>query len=265
MTIILLLRRGFSAVKQHHKLQQPYFRAKIIGGVLVAIGLTLLINPTSFFIKLAFASILIGVFMILMITEQSVPRKISDAQIEGNLLFVKKMTKGLKLKGNAIFLPKSGLLTEERVYIPANKTTTETPLPFIDDDLVFSLRPDGEVLGISVPPAGLNLLKEVETQGSFRDSDLENIEEKLQTFVGMDIIRSVTLKKRENNWKLELEHQEPCCADDVVNPTCNQYPCAACSAVLTAITQASKTKIQILDTIHSGHKTTFHLRIGGVA
>jgi len=251
-------------VKKYRRMQQPYFRAKLIGGILVAIGLALLINPTSFFIKLAFASILIGVFMILLITEQSVPRKISDAQIEGNLLFVKKMTKGLHLAGNAIFLPKSSLLTEERVYIPAKKTI-EGSLPYIDDDLVFSLQPDGEVLGISVPPAGLNLLKEVEPQGSFRDSNLHNVEEKLQTFVGMDILKSVTLKKGVNEWKLELEHQEPCCADDAVNPTCNQYPCAACSAVLTAITQASKVKIQILETMHTGNKTTFHLKIGGVA
>jgi hypothetical protein len=44
---------------------------------------------------------------------------------------------------------------------------------------VFSIRPDGEVLGVSVPPAGLNLLKEVEKEGSFEASDLENIEEKL--------------------------------------------------------------------------------------
>jgi len=261
---ILTTNEGKQVVKKFRRMQQPYFRAKLIGGVLIAIGLALLINPTSFFIRLAFASILIGVFMMLLITEQSVPRKISDAQIEGNLLFVKKMTKGLRLAGNAIFLPKSRLLTEERVYIPAKKTT-EGPLPYIDDDLVFSLQPDGEVLGISVPPAGLNLLKEVETQGSFRDSNLYNIEEKLQTFVGMDILKSVTLKKRVNDWKLELEHQEPCCADDSVNPTCNQYPCAACSAVLTAITQASKVKIQILETVHTGNKTTFLLKIGEAA
>jgi hypothetical protein len=81
-------------VKLHQSIHQPFFRARLIGGVLVAFGLALLINPTPFFIKLAFASILIGVFMILLVTEQSVPRKISDAQIEGNLLFVKKMTKG---------------------------------------------------------------------------------------------------------------------------------------------------------------------------
>lgn len=258
-------------VKQHPRIHQPYFRAKLIGAVLIAIGVvlvsfTLFVNfnqPDLFYIKLAFTTILIGVFMMLLITEQSVPRRISDAQIEGNLAFVKKITKELKLAGNAIFLPKSPVLSEERVYIPAEKTTAAS-LPFIDDQMVLNLKPDGEVLGLSVPPAGLTLLKEVETESSFQDSDLENIEEKLQTFVGMNILRSVTLKKESNGWKLELVHQEPCCAD-TENPTCNQYPCAACSAVLTAITQASKEKIQIQETEHIGDKTIFHLKIGGVA
>lgn len=244
---------------KQHRIRQPNIRAKIIGVVLIAIGLALLINPTPLFIKLAFATILIGVFMILLITEQSVPRKISDAQIEGNLLFVKKMTKALKLAGNAIFLPKSSVLSEERVYIPAQKTTVAS-LPFIDDETVLTIRPDDEIIGISVPPAGLGLLKEIKKERSFHDTDLENIEENLQTFVGMNILKSVVLKKESNGWKLELEHEEPCCTD---NPTCNQYPCAACSAVLTAITQASKEKIRILETAHNGRKTVFHLKIGG--
>jgi hypothetical protein len=238
---------------------QPYFRAKIIGGVLIVIGLALLINLTPFFIKLAFAAILIGVFLILLVTEQSVPRKISDAQIEGNLAFIKKMTKELKLTGNAIFLPKSQLLSQERVFIPVQKTTNAR-IPYIDDDLVFSMGTDGKILGISVPPSGLNLLKEIGTEGSFCDSDLENIEEKLQTFVGMNILKSVALKKESNGWKLELEHHEPCSTEQ---STCTQYPCSACSAVLTAITQAAKQKILIQDEAKKGNKTIFHLKIEG--
>ncbi len=249
-------------VKQQKILQQPSFRAKLLGGVLIAIGVALLINLTPFFIKLSVALIVIGVFMMLLITEQSVPRKISDAQIEGNRAFVKKMTKGLELSGNAVFLPKSSLLSEERVYIPAQNMNL-TLLPFLDDDIVVSTRPDGEVIGISVPPAGLTLLEEVEKETSFEDTDLENVEEKLQTFVGMNILKSITLKPEADGFKLEIEHEEPCCTD-VENPTCNQYPCAACSAALLAVTQAAKQKIRIQNTEHIDHKTIFHLRIGGV-
>jgi hypothetical protein len=245
-------------VKQQPKLHQPYIRAKIIGGVLIIIGVAFLVNPTPLFIKLAFASILIGVFMIVLITEQSVPRKISDAQIEGNFAFTKKMIKELKLAGNAVFLPKSHLLSEERVFIPAQKTT-EGIIPFIDNEVVISTGTDGKNLGISVPPAGLMLLKELETEASFDHIGFNDIEEKLQTFVGMNILKSVTLKKEPNGWRLELEHPEPCCVDQ---PTCAQYPCSACSAVLTAITQAAHKKIWIQEIANAEKKTIFHLKIG---
>lgn len=245
-------------VKQHPRTHQPYFRAKIIGGFLIAIGLVMLINPIPLFVKLSFTAILIGVFMILLITERSIPIRISDAQLEGNLSFIKKMTKELKLAGNAIFLPKSKLLSEERVFIPVQKKNG-TRLPYIDNEVVFSTGTDGKILGISVPPSGLELLKEIESEVSFHDSDLENIEEKLQTFVGINILKSVTFKKESNGWKLELEHYEPCSSDQ---PTCTQYPCSACSAVLTAITQAAKEKIEIQEETQKGKKTIFHLKIG---
>jgi hypothetical protein len=245
-------------VLHNPRVHQPNFRAKIIGGILIIIGLAMLVNPTPFYIKLSFAAILIGVLMMLLITEQSVPRRISEAQNEGNLVFVQKMTKDLELEGNAVFLPKSRLLSEERVYISSEKTTSGI-LPYIDDNVVLSMSSDGEVRGISVPPSGLRLLKEIKANGSFYDSDMENIEERLQSFVGMDILKSVTLKKDTDGWKLELGHQKPCSRDQ---PTCNQYPCSACSAVLTAITQAAKEKIQVIDTTHDDKKTIFHLRLG---
>lgn len=255
-------------VKQHTRVHQPYIRAKLFGGVLIAIGgallsFTFFLSPNPLdplLIKLAFTALLIGAFMMLLITEQTIPRRISNAQIEGNLVFVNKMTKNLKLAGNAVFLPKSQILSEERIYIPVEKTTG-THLPFIDDEMVLNLRSDGEVLGISVPPSGLTLLKKIQAEVPFDRIGLENVEEKLQTFVGLNILKSVTLKKEKNGWKLELERLEACTTEQ---PTCAQYPCSACSAVLTAITQAAQEKIWVQETSRVGNKTIFHLKIGGV-
>ena len=191
-------------MKQHISIHQPHIRAKIIGSLLIIIGIVFLLNLNPLALKLGFASILIGVFMILMITDRTIPEHISDAQIEGNLDFIKKITKELNLTGNAIFLPKSNNLTEERIFIPLS-TTTDIKLPEIDDDYVFSTGTDGKSLGISVPPSGLKLLKYVEGEGTFEDAGLENIEEKLQTFIGMDLLKSVTFKKEKNGWNLNLE------------------------------------------------------------
>jgi len=102
-------------MKLHFLMRQPHVKAKIIGIILIAIGIVFLLNSTSLYIKIGFASILIGIFMIFMITERSIPKKISDAQIEGNLGLVKSITKELNLAGNAVFIPKSDILTEERI------------------------------------------------------------------------------------------------------------------------------------------------------
>ena len=87
----------------------------------------------------------------------------------------------------------------------------------------------------------------------------ENIEEKLQKFVGMNLLKSITLKKEQNNWKLELEKPIFCPNDQKL---CRQYPCPTCSAILTAITRASNAsnqKLWINNAIHNGKKITFYL------
>ena len=221
------------------------------------IGISFLLVNTALYIKLGFASILIGLFMIFMITERSIPKNISDAQIEGNLDTIKSITKNLNLTGNALFLPKSDIRTEERIFIPLNENNKETP--DIDDDFVFSTGTDGKSLGIAVPPSGLKLLKEIEKQMDFKNIALDEVEESLQTFVGMDLFRSVALKKVEDGWRLELEKPVFCTNDQAL---CNQYPCPTCSAVLTAVTRASKQKVWITDTMHNGKKVVFHLTVG---
>jgi len=238
-------------------IKQPHVRAKIIGVILIVTGIVFLFSDSSLYIKLGFSSILIGIFMIFMITERSIPRKISDAQIEGNLNVIKNITKELNLAGNAVFLPKSDILTEERIFIPLNKT--DIKLPRLDNDLVFSTGSDGKSIGVSIPPSGIKLLKEIEKEVDFENAGIENVEEKLQTFVGMNLLKSVNFKKGENGWELQLEKPIFCVNDQNI---CRQYPCPTCSAVLSAITQVDKEKIWIKDITHNGKKITFHLKIG---
>ena len=243
--------------KRKFPIDQPHIRAKIIGIIIIAIGIAFLVNLTSFSLKVGFAFILIGIIMIFLITERSIPKKISDAQIEGNLDVVKSITEKLNLKGNAVFLPKSHILSEERIFIPLTKSDN-VKLPFIDTDLVFLTGMDGTSLGIAVPPSGLKLLNEVEKEAAFEHTKLEDIQEQLQTFVGMDLLKSVSFKKQKNNWNLELEKPSFCTHDEIA---CNQFPCPTCSAVLSAITRASKKKLWINDTTFNGKKTTFDLTL----
>ena len=195
--------------------------------------------------------------MIFLITERSIPKKISDAQIEGNMDVIRAITRELNLMGNATFLPKTPLLTEERIFIPLHNTNNK--IPEIDDTVVFSTGTDGKSLGISLPPSGLTLLQEIEPEADFTHTELESAEEKLQTFVGFNLLPSIALKKKDDTWKLELEKTLTC---DNNTSLCRQYPCPICSAALTAVTRAAKQPILIQDTTHNGKKVTFHLKIG---
>jgi len=248
---------GRQSLNKYFQFQQPHIRAKIIGGTLIILGIVSLLYATSLSIKIGFTSILIGLFMIFLITERSIPKKISDAQIEGTIDVIQTLTRELNLTGNATFLPTSPLLTEERIFIPLNNTNRK--IPEVDDTFVFSTGIDGKSLGISLPPSGLKLLQEIEPDADFTHTELETAEEKLQTFVGFNLLKSITLKKKDETWKLELEKTYICPNDTSL---CRQYPCPTCSAALTAVTRAAKQQLLIQNTTHNGKKVTFHLKIG---
>jgi len=245
-------------LKQNLSLKQLYTSPKIIGIILIIIGLGFFLDPTSLNIKIGFASILIGILMVFIITKKSTTQQISSIQIKGNMEAVRKIIKELNLTGNAIFLPKTDNLTEERIIIPPNNSDI-IQIPNINDDSVFLTRWDSKNLGISIPPSGLQLLNEIEKKEKFENTKIEDMDEKLQIFVGMDLIKSLSLKQVKNCWKLELEKPIFCPNDPNL---CKQYPCPTCSAILTAITRTSDGshyKLWIKDIKHNGKKMTFYL------
>ena len=243
-------------------LKQPHIKAKIIGMIFIMTGIGFFIAyflySTSLYLKIGFTSILLGTLVIFLITERSVPQETSDANIEGNLVAIRKIIKELHLNGNAIFLPRSNTINEERILIPPNKTGI-VKIPEIDEDYVFLNGKDGKKFGISIPPSGLKILKEIEKEEDFYNADIENIEEKLQKFIGKDILKSVSFKKKGQYWNLELEKLIFCPQDQKL---CLQYPCPTCSAVLTAITRAlgkSDYRLRINNAVHNGKKINFYV------
>ena len=238
-------------------LQQPHIRAKLFGTVLIILSLILIINPSDLTIKLGFTALLIGLFMIVMITERSIPQHLSTAQITGNLQAVQQITKHLNLEGNAIFLPKNNLRSQERIFIPLTNNTTN--LPKIDDDLVFATGTDGTSLGIAIPPAGLHLLNQLDTDADFEHADLDTIEEKLQTFVGHDLIKTIKLTKNQDTYTLHLDSLIGCTNHPNL---ARQYPCPTTSAILTAITRAVKQPIRIKDFSQTDTSHHYEITIG---
>lgn len=245
-------------MNQNLSLLQSYVRTRIIGIILILAGLGLFLNPTSLNMKIGFASILIGVLMVFIITKKSAPLQMGNVQIKGNVEAVKKIIRELHLTGNAIFLPKTENLTEERIIIPPNNSDI-IQIPSINNDNVFLTRWDSKNLGISMPPSGLQLLNEIEKKGKFENTKIEDADEKLQIFVGMDLIKSLSLKEIRNCWKLEIEKPIFCPNDTNL---CKQYPCPTCSAILTAIARTSNgshNRLWIKDIKNNGNKMAFYL------
>jgi len=236
------------------QLKDSLIKAKIIGLILIIIGTLFLIEPTIINLKISFLLILLGIFTIIMITERSVPKKISDAQINGNMNTITRLISDMKLTGNAVFIPKSKDLSEERVFIPPNKTGT-IKIPEITNEKIIIEDKKGKKIGISVPPSGLVLLQELENDKSLHNVRLENLEEKLQIFVGANLVKSITFRKQNFGWKLKIEKNEK-------NNNFryeNQYPDPTCSAILTMITRVLNRKVRIYNAIKQENIITFHL------
>jgi len=256
------LKRKFVVNKPKH------IRTKIIGIILILIGAYFfLITRNLFFIpdtlpfisinlkiKISFTSILIGTFWIFLIPEKSIPKNLSDALNKGTFGAIEKLLRGLS--GNAVFLPKSEILSEERTYIPQNKSDGKPP--YIDNHSVLIRKTNMENLGISLPPSGLKLLEEIEKEVNFKDIGIENVEESLDKFIGLNLVKSIILKKHKDTYKLIIKKPVSCRENQNL---CQQYPCPICSAAITAIVHATKKTVKIIDAKMEGEKITFNLKI----
>ena len=244
-------------MKLNISINQPNVRAKILGLILILFGISLFFIQGEIYIKISFSLILIGLLLIFLITEKTIPNIISKTQIEGNYNAIKKITENLNLNGNAIFLPKSDILNEERVFIPLENDNIK--IPEIHDDFVFSTGMDGESLGISLPPSGLKLLEIVQKEIDIENIGEENIDEFLQIFIGLELVGSVKKIKKDNKWKLEIAKPIFCNKNLSM---CKKYPCPVCSAILTGLTKALGKKIRIINVEFNKNKIIFYLKVG---
>jgi hypothetical protein len=195
--------------------------------------------------------------MTFIVTETSIPKKISDTIVEVNTDTIKILINDLNIQGNAIFFPKSDILTEERIFIPPNKSGI-LKIPEINDDTIIYTTDNGEILGISVPPSGLKLLNEMLKDKTFNNITIEDLEEKLQLFVGLNLVKSISFKIQKNGWDLEIVN----IASNKNNQNLyNQYPCPISSAAIILITRVLNEKIRIYNTIYNGYKIKYHLNL----
>lgn len=236
--------------------RQPHFRAKLLGIPLLVVGVIFLFLNDDTLLKIGCSLILIGLFIVIMITEKTVPAFLSNAQIKGYSEAVYQIVQQLNLKGNAIILPRTNTRSEERVFIPLQNSNLS--LPQLDNEMVFATGTGRTSMGVSLPPSGLVIFGEVEKETSFENTHIENLEEKLQVFVGMEILQTLSLKQRDELWSLTVQKPLFCPKNETF---CKQYPCPSCSAVLTAISKATRQKIVLKDVVHDAKTTSFYFTL----
>lgn len=244
-------------MREHWSIKQPHMKAKILGSTCIIIGLIFAYNQTALYLKIGIGCILLGFFIIVMITEKTIPEDIGNAQIRGPLTAIKQLIIQLNLKGSAIFLPQNEILSEERVFIPL-KNTEHLTIPNLDEEHVFITGANNTSIGIALPPSGLPLLAELEKETEFSQTDLANLEEQLQQFVAKDIIESVSIKEKNDMIHVQLKKPLSCPQDTLF---CTQYPCPACSAILTAISKATQKRVHIKKIDQNKKTITFILSI----
>lgn len=234
-------------------IDQPYIRANIIGIILLFVGAGFLFFPNSINTKIGFASMLIGILWIILVTEKSIPNNIYNAQVQGIYDVLEKMIKEYNLDGNAIILPKTDALHEEKIYIPKNKFQ-KIIIPKITHESLIIKNAKSDVLGITLPPSGINLFKEIEKELDIENIGIKNVEERLQKFIGLNLANSIKLIELKDDYRLEIEKPVFCKFDQNL---CRQYPCPTCSAALIAIIRSTKKILWIKNVMCSGKTTTF--------
>ena len=249
-------------MRVYNQIKYLFTMINIIGVTFIIIGIAFLLGQTPLNMKIGFSSILIGLIIILLIgSERNIPSEISESMIKPNLDLIKRMIKVFNLNGNAIFLLKNNSFSKDRILIPPNKTGI-IKIPAINpNDFLLTNDKNGKNLGISLPPSGLELLKKIGENKYFKNISIENIDEKLQKFVEIGLLKSVSFKHCKDKFRLEIEKPLFCPHDKTL---CQQYPCPTCSALLILISHVidmSKKTLWINKVIYTNGKIIFHLNI----
>jgi len=195
--------------------------------------------------------IFLGLFAIATLNEPTSPRIVSESEMIAAARMASGMTAGLKLTGNAAYLPARHGLTKERILIPATRTGMRPPNA-LSDDLVLSPGKDGSSPGVVLEPLGLGLLDRVEKEldTSVTNAGLEAAEGTLQMLKhGLNVVKDFHFKEREGRWLLRVEYgelREACRTIRKEKPdTCRQMACIGCACLLTAAARATDKLVEV--------------------
>ena len=211
--------------------------------------------------------VFLGLFGVFVLSERSVPVKLSESQMLGSARMAHDVLAGLSLSGNASYLPAKNGLTKERLFLPA-PIDGGVPPAVASDDLTVSPGKDGSTPGMLSEPLGLNLLDSIQSEGGtgLEGVGLEATEGVLQVLKhDHGVIRDFHFKERDGRTVLRVEYKELLGACRKVRKdmpdTCRQMACAGCACILTAVARATGKRVQVEQVDNSKDTVVFTLRL----
>jgi hypothetical protein len=217
------------------------------------------------YLILSIAAFFLGTFSLTILAEGSINPTSSEAEMISQARISRQILTGLNLKGNAVFVPAGGPLTEERTFIPASGTKPKLPSA-LTDDLVFSPGKDGSMPGAFLSPTGLDLLAgcEKETGRKLSGIGLEALEAELQSLrFGFGLMKDFHIKERDGKIVLRVEYsglRDACRTVRTDLPdTCRQMSCFGCSCIMTGVARATGRAVRVAGVDNSRDRIVFDL------
>lgn len=244
-------------------LLKPKFTSKITGAVFLAVGLYLFfLTPHS---NAALGAAFIGILLLLIVNEDSVEKKIANAELESGVESMERLLDDLEVKGNGVLVPPGANLSESRVFVPAGRFDG---LPDLYDEMTVVSEGGGRV-GISLVPPGRSLLDEAKSRMEYEPGEgIEQARELMGMLTqGLGLAKSSSLREEDDKIKLRITHGS---YDDLCESLrtrseniCKRAGCPICSAYLASAAEGMNEPLRIVDFEIEGRHIKYTLeRIG---
>jgi hypothetical protein len=219
------------------------------------------------YILTAAATIFLGMFTALILTDRSISSVVPESQMTSAAKGAKDTLSGLSLAGNAVYLPARHGLTREKMFIPASNGPVSPPT-VLSDDLTLSPGKDGSVPGLLIEPTGMRLLNSIESELGCKveGTDAEFVEGTLQILKhGYSLMRDFHFKERGGRTIMRVEYsgfRDPCRRVRKEWPdTCRQMSCVGCSCLLTALVRATGRIVKVDEVDNKDDTVVFTLSL----
>lgn len=211
----------------------------------------------NLFAGLGLASFLIGLLLIYVPTERTVSLQLVSASCLSSLVNLNSLLEELGVDSKAIYLPTKKEAHQPCAFLPLvwNLDSSSAFLKRLGDDGLFIVNgqnPHQSGLALVPPGSSLVTLIEQESGIDFYNVRLDELENALRTGLveALEIAEDVRVMFMNGSVRVEvgpLISDELCeTQSKVAHSLCSQVGCPLCSAVICAVTKATKRPVSVI-------------------